>query len=435
MIPVRTRTPSPFALAVRAVSILSLAAVMLAPPAVTWLAYAVAGRGSIARRMVHRRLAALLMRLGPAFVKAGQLLGTRQDVLSPDLCKALSVLHQSVAPLPPATARRALAEAYGPALTEQFAEIDYAPVASGSVACVYRARLRSGAVVALKLRRPGIDRLMALDLTLLRKGAAVVARLPAMRGLPVGDVVGSVCDAVAGQLDFVREAAHLARLRRNLAGLPAVRVPQVLAESSRPQCIAMEFIDGLGGGGAARSAPPLRRRFAACALDAIYQMLFVDGFVHCDMHPGNLQFTSRGETVVLDAGFSVQLSERLRRLFALFFVNMALGDGERCAAVVIESAAGVRPGADLDGFATRMADLVRRWHGLPAKEFSLIAFATEMFDLHRSYGVHAAAELLFPLLSLLMIEGTVRELDPQVDFQARAKPVVMRALLTGREAA
>jgi ubiquinone biosynthesis protein len=162
-------------------------------------------------------------------------------------------------------------------------------------------------------------------------------------------------------------------------------------------------------------------------------MLFVDGFVHCDMHPGNLYFTTSGQVVVLDAGFSVVLSDKLRRLFAEFFMNMAIGRGDRAAEIVVESSAGLRPDAQVPRFLDRMADLVERSHGQSAREFSLVAFATEMFDLQRRYGVHAAPELIFPLLSLLVIEGTIRALDPEVDFQEAAKPVLVKGLFGARD--
>jgi ubiquinone biosynthesis protein len=132
--------------------------------------------------------------------------------------------------------------------------------------------------------------------------------------------------------------------------------------------------------------------------------------------------------VVLDAGLSVQLTEKTRRLFAEFFLEMARGRGKRCAEIVVESTAGQRPDADIDSFRRCMADLVNRNWGLPAQEFSLIAFATEMFDLHRKYGLHPAPELVFPLLSLLVIEGTVRDLDPNLDFQETAKPILVRSV-------
>ncbi|QBS39491.1 AarF/ABC1/UbiB kinase family protein [Nocardia sp. CS682] len=380
------------------------------------------------RRHIYHRLVALLMLLGPTFVKAGQVLGTRRDLLPPALCDELSLLQDSVAPLNAAQTAVALAEAYGTEVDDVFASVDPRPVASGSVASVYRARLRSGPDVAVKLRRPGIERTMSEDLALIRGGSAFVARLPVFRGVPVEEVVANMAGAILGQLDFEREADNLRRLRKNLSEVPRVWVPKVYPEACRPRCIVMEFIPDLAVGTADQCSPVTRRRFAASGMAAMYQMLFVDGFVHCDMHPGNLYFTRGAQVVVLDAGFSVQLSDRLRRLFAEFFMNMAIGRGRHAAEIVIRSAARVAEDADLDGFTVRMADLVERSHGQPASEFSLIAFAMEIFDLQRRFGIHAAPELIFPLLSLLVIEGTIRELDPNMDFQEAAKPQLMRGL-------
>lgn len=424
--------PGALALALRSGEVLLVVAATLAPLLVTVPLVALAQGGGAARRHAWSRLTTLLMRLGPAFVKAGQVLGTRRDVLPPGMCDELATLQDAVAPMPARQAREALAEVYGDELDTLFAEVDYSSVASGSIAGVHRARLASGGEVALKLRRPGVDRVMRLDLGLMRRGAVLVARLPPLRGVPVVEVVDAMCAAVLGQLDFEREAAGLARLRAELAVVPRVWVPRVVPEACRPRCIAMEFIPDLDVDAASRCSPAARRKFAESGLTAIYEMLFVNGFVHCDLHPGNLYFTESAQVVVLDAGFSVQLTERLRLLFADFFLNMAVGDGDKCAAIVVESAAEVRADADLTGFLDRMADLVRRSHKLPAREFSLMAFAAEMFDLQRGHGIHAAPELIFPLLSLLVIEGTIRDLDPEVDFQELARPVLMRGRFSSR---
>jgi ubiquinone biosynthesis protein len=381
-----------------------------------------------ARRQLAREVTRTVTRLGPTFIKAGQILGTRRDVLPPVLCDELSVLRDDVAALSPARSRAAVAEVYGADLAEVFSDVDYVAEAAGSVACVYRATLRDGADVAVKLRRPGIGPLMAADLALLRHGAAIVARLPMFRGVPVRELVANVCDAVLGQLDFEREARSLDRMRANLTVLSRVWVPRVRFDASRPASIVMEYIPGLDVTTADGCSLAVRREFAAATLNVMYQMLFINGFVHCDLHPGNLYFLPSGQAVVLDAGFSVQLSDKMRRLFADFFLNMSIGRGRRCANIVIDSSLGLREGADTASFVTAMAELVERNYRAPAKEFSLIAFATEMFELQRGHGVAATPELVFPLLSLLVIEPTVRELDPHVDFQEVAKPVLNRAV-------
>ena len=412
-------------LAARAARVSVRSAVALGPSVLRLL---LARDRPAAARRCYQRLTRLLMVLGPTFIKVGQVLGTRRDVLPAALCDELSVLQDSVTPLDQAQRAVALTEAYGDEAGRLFAELAAEPVASGSVACVYRGRLAAGPEVAVKLRRPGIERIMTLDLALIRGGARLAARLPVFRGVPVLPVIDAMAGAVLGQLDFEREADNLRLLRKNLSEVPRVWVPKVYPEACRARCIVMEFIPDLAVDTAARCTVNARKRFAASGIAAMYQMLFVDGFVHCDMHPGNLYFTMGAQVVVLDAGFSVRLTERLRRLFAEFFMNMSIGRGIRAAEIVIESSESVRDDADLPGFTERMADLVHRSHGLPAREFSLMGFATEMFDLQRVHGIHAAPELIFPLLSLLVIEGTIRELDPNLDFQEAAKPQLMRGL-------
>ncbi|MEO0974833.1 MAG: AarF/UbiB family protein, partial [Pseudomonadota bacterium] len=374
---------------------------------------------------VGRQLRFLLAQLGPTFVKVGQVVATRRDLMPTRICDELEQLQAAAEPMSDRDRRRALGQAYGEDLTRHFQRVDEVAVAAGSVACVYRAKARDGSELALKLRRPGIDRAMRLDLRLVRAVAGLMARLPSFQGVPVVEVVDHACTAVYEQLDFGREADNLERLRVNLSVVPRVWVPKVAHELSRPTCIAMEFIPGLDVRAADHCTTAERRRLAAGALGAVYRMLFVNGFVHCDLHPGNLYFTANGHVVVLDAGFSVQLTERLRILFLNFFMNMSANQGTRCAEIVLESAVGLTPRADVEAFKVAMADLVHRSSGLTAREFSLIAFAAEMFDIQRHHGVRAAPELVFPLLSLLVIEGTIRELNPEVDFQKVAEPILL----------
>lgn len=419
--------PSPLRTAGRAVVVLATSVAYLAPAVLAAGAIRVARGRDAAGRFLSRRCAALLQRLGPTFVKCGQIVGTRRDLVPPALCEALDALADSVRPMSPRQARAALAEAYGDD-PGPFASVDLVPVASGSVACVLRGTLTDGREVAIKLQRPGIRRVMAADLALVRAIGAFAARLRAFRGTPVREIVGYVCDAVYAQLDFVREAENLARLRSDLASVPRVWVPALERGATRDTAIVMEFIPGLDASAAAGASDAVRRRYAARTLAAVYRMVFIDGFVHCDLHRGNLYFVRKGQVVVLDAGFTVQLTERIRRLFAEFFLHMSLGDGERCARLVIESSSGVRPDADLEGFTRGMADLVERSSRAAARDFSVIGFATEMFALQRAHGLHAASEIVFPLLGLLVIEGTIRDLDPDVDFQQEAQPLLVKAV-------
>jgi len=405
-----------------------IAGLFLIPAAAIAAALLLINQRAEARRFFNRRFVALIQRLGPAFIKGGQILGTRRDILPRSLCDELSVLQDSVTELTRAQGQSALRAVYGESLEEIFQDINLKPVATGSIACVYFGRLRNSRQVAIKLQRPGIRRIILADVAVMTMIAAILARLPPLRHVPINELVEHMCQAIHDQLDFVREAESLGRLRRNLSGVNRIWVPRVETEVSRNECVVMEFIPGLELTTSQRCSNVVRRKLAANTLAAVYHMLFVDGFVHCDLHGGNLYFTERGHVIILDAGFSVQLSDRMRRLFGEFFLEMALGRGRRCGEIVIESATSVNPDARTEQFISDMAGLVERNSRLAAKDFSLIAFAAEMFDLQRKFGINAAPELLFPLLSLLVIEGTIRDLDPEIDFQQEAKPILTRGV-------
>lgn len=374
------------------------------------------------------RLSTTLVELGPTFIKGGQLLSTRADLLSPRACHSLGRLHDRVPPMDRAQAELAIRHAYRGRPGPPFADFDWTPVASGSIACVYRAALPDGRQVAVKVRRPGIQDRMRADFALLAGGARAMQWLPGMRDVPVRRMVEQVGGAVLAQLNFAAEAEALARLRANLAAQPGFRVPEPLPAASADGVLVMEYVDGLDRFGPEGMNREDRRTVVRLVLHGVYRMLFVDGLVHCDMHPGNLYLTRDGEAVLLDAGFVVRLSPAVQRLFAEFFLNMSLGRGEECAEVVLRSSEHTPPGADLTGFRNGIIELVGAAHRRTAGQFRLAPFATRLFDLQRRSGIAAAPEFVFPLASLLVLEGMINEFDVDVDFQAEAIPTLLGAL-------
>ncbi|GGM84268.1 hypothetical protein GCM10012275_63660 [Longimycelium tulufanense] len=368
----------------------------------------------------------LLEDLGPTFIKGGQLLSTRRDLLSPLWCDALKGLHDRVRPMSMSDAERALARAYPNG--HPFTQFVWEPVASGSIACVYRALLPDGRTVAVKLRRPGIERVMAADLALLRVGTRFLQRVPRLRRVPMERMVVQVGNAVLRQLDFHQEARALGKLRSNLAPLPDLQLPQAISSACGEGALVMEYLKGLRTLEPDELSPPIRRRLVETVLRGVYRMLFVDGLVHCDMHPGNLYLAPNGKIALLDAGFVVHLPRQVRRLFSEFFLNMTLGRGDKCAEVILRSAEDVSGRDDVEAFRGAISDLVRSASGSRAESFRLAPFAASLFDLQREYGIAAAPEFVFPLMSLLVLEGMVNDLCPEVDFQAVAVPVLQSAL-------
>lgn len=357
-----------------------------------------------------------LQALGPTFVKFGQIFSTRRDTMPAQLADEMGKLHDAVRPMSRRRAEAALAAALADQPALEPATVDLTAVASGSIACVYRAQLRDGRVVALKLKRPGIDKRMRADLALLQAITRLAQRTPKMRGMPMADLVGYISRAILGQLDFAREARNIELLRRSLASMPDVLVPALHAEVSSRNCLVFEFIPDLSAQTPEQLPAQTRSRLASAALAAAHKLFFVDGFVHCDLHPGNLYLTPGGRVVILDAGYCVQLPPKVRDLIAEFFAKMAVGDGHRCGEIVLESAVNVGPDIDTAAFIDGMIELVAGEAG-PDNEFDMSVFGNAVFELEQKHGIYAASDFAFPLMSLLVLEGTVRGLWPDVDFQ------------------
>jgi ubiquinone biosynthesis protein len=349
-------------------------------------------------------------------------------LLPDNWCTELATLTDTV-PVPSREALTAvLSEGYGPPEQWPFREFDWEPVGSGSIATVHRAVLADGRVVAVKVRRPGIVPVMTGDFRLAGALARTTRWLPGLRRLPAEEMLGQVGTAVLAQADLAAERASLEQLRANLAVVKGVLLPGPVAELCRDQVLVMEFLDDLREFRPEPYSAQERRQAMQRVLRTVYQMLFLDGLVHCDLHPGNLRLNAAGDVVLLDAGFVVRLPDRVRRHFGEFFLNMAFGRGARCAEVVIESAAQVPKGFDRDGFQAAVVQLVEESSALVAGDFNLAAFAPRLFKLQRRYGIYAAAEFAFPLLSLLVLEGMIHSFDPGVDFQGEAVPVLLQAI-------
>lgn len=390
------------------------------------------GPGALAARLLRRqwvrggeRLCSLLISLGPSYIKLGQLLSTRRDLLPERVCTALGRLADATPPPRRARLEGVLRRAYG-GREWPFAEFGWTPVATGSIATVHRAVTLDGRQVAVKVRRPGIGRVMRRDFRLTTLAIGAVSWLPRLRSMPIEVMHAQVGGAILRQLDLVAEAAALGELRANLGEFGWIRIPAPLPELSCEDVLVMEYLDGL-----VRAAPeslPMQARTAAAGrvMSAVYEMLFVDGLVHCDLHPGNLYIDATGCLVILDAGFVIELPEQVRASFADFFINLAMGNGPLCAEIMIESAASVAAGCDLGGFRADLTALVKESTGARSSEFNLARFAARLFALQRAYGLYPVPEFAFPLLSLLVVEGIVQGLDPQLDFQAEAMPVLRR---------
>ena len=362
----------------------------------------------------------VLVRLGPVPVKFGQVLATRADLLPAGWRTSLGALHDDVPP-PPAGA---LLSVEGLGLAEAATE---RVLGSGSVAVVH-AGVVDGRPVAVKRRRPGVEVDLETDLAVLVRAASLLARARPLRRLPVREVTEQVCGIIRSQVDLEQEAANLAALAEFTVGR-RVHVPVALPEASTAEVLVTPLVTGLDRDAWTHLPEAERAVLVEELMHFVYAALFAHGLVHGDLHPGNVYAdlgADEPRVVVLDGGMVFRLGEAARRSFMAFFLSFATGDGTTCAAVVWE-AAEQRGAADRADFDDDMVRLIAHHHGRSARDFSLALFARDFFGLLRRHGLRASPDFALPVVALLVVEGTVREHAPDLDFQQLAVPHLLRA--------
>ncbi len=372
--------------------------------------------------VLGRSLTELLESLGATFVKVGQVLSSRPDLLPDDVIVHLRRLQQDVSPFPDDQLAPALASALGKAA---LAPVAPELIASASVANVYRAQLHEGPTVALKVRRPGLGVKVAQDLVILKTMARLAQRLPPLRVVPVTGVAEEVAEAIRRQLDFTQEAANNRRFQANFNGYPGVRVPRLVEELCTRSVLAMEFLPGLRRIDALAPGDEQAEETALVGLRVLYKMIFLDGLVHVDMHPGNIFLAPDGAFVFLDLGLVAELDADQRRQFAQFFVAIATNQGRTCARIVVDTATRLAPGFYHEAFSVAMENLIDRYSGLDAAAFEVARFAKDLFDVQRRHGVTGSADFTLVIVALTVFEGIVKKVSPGLDFQAEARTFLL----------
>jgi ubiquinone biosynthesis protein len=393
--------------------------------------YNVTNRSYCRQALLGQTLTELCESLGTTYIKFGQLLSTRYDLIPPAILKPLERLQDRVAPFATRHILPILTQELGRAPRAVFAQFDPQPISSASVACVYRARLHNGQTVAVKIRRPGIVRTVDADLRLMRWGARQLVRIPALRAVPMAEVIDELGAAIVQQLDFRREAENNRRFRAHFAQNKHVRLPAMLDEYCSDGVLVMEFMEGLTRINELHERGLEYRTSVVTALQALYQMIFIDGFIHCDLHPGNMYFRADGVTF-LDTGFVKEFGQEEQLLFARFFFGIVTNGGQQCAKIMHDTALSVPPEFEYQAFERTVSDLISQTAGLRASEFQVAGFAMQLFDIQRRFGLRASPNFVMAILSLLVFEGIVKTYCADLDFQGEARPFLMKALIPAR---
>ncbi|WP_431275450.1 ubiquinone biosynthesis regulatory protein kinase UbiB [Variovorax ureilyticus] len=379
-----------------------------------------------------QRLREALERLGPIFVKFGQVLSTRRDLLPPDIADELAWLQDRVPPFPSKVAIATIERAFRRPVGEVFVEFDETPVASASIAQVHFATLRTpdGTVreVAVKVLRPGMRDIIEKDLALMAVMAGWVENLSADgKRLKPREVVAEFDKYLHDELDLVREAANAAQLRRNMDQLELVLIPEMFWDFCHPEVIVMERMKGvpIAQLDRLRAAGVDIPKLARDGVTIFFTQVFRDGFFHADMHPGNIQVSLEPETfgryVSLDFGIIGTLTESDKEYLAQNFVAFFRRDYKRVAELHLESG-WVPVGTRIDELEAAIRTVCEPYFDRPLKEISLGMVLMRLFQTSRRFHVEIQPQLVLLQKTLLNIEGLGRQLDPELDLWNTAKP-------------
>ncbi|HEX2791689.1 MAG TPA: ubiquinone biosynthesis regulatory protein kinase UbiB [Steroidobacteraceae bacterium] len=387
-------------------------------------------RGSDLSRGARLRLA--LIELGPIFVKFGQALSTRRDLLPADIADELAMLQDNVPPFPGAVARAMIERSYGEPLGTRLRDFDETPLAAASIAQVHAAKLPDGRDVIVKVLRPGMKATIELDIEVLYTIAAMAERwwAPSRRLKPT-EIVREYERTVLDELDLMREAANASQLKRNFAGSPLLYVPEIYWDHCRADVLVMERIHGIPIGDIAR----LRelgtdfKRLAENGVEIFFTQVFRHNFFHADMHPGNifvlLEDPAMPRYAAVDFGIVGTLDLRDQRYLAENFLAVFDRDYRRVATLHVQSG-WVPADTRVDEMESAVRTICEPIFDRPLKEISFGTVLLRLFEALRRFNGQIQPQLLLLQKTLLNVEGLGRQLYPELDIWHTASPVLRR---------
>lgn len=395
------------------------------------------GGAPIARLPWETRIRLALAELGPTFIKLGQLLSTRPDLVGVALAEDLQHLQADVPSDPPAVVRATIESELGRPLGEAFAQFEEGAFASASIGQVHRATLPDGHAVVVKVQRADIRRKVAVDLDILAGLAQLADMIPEFQNYRPRALVAEFERVLTRELDFGRELRHMEQFARDFRGNPTVRIPRTYPGLSTGRVLTMERIEGI------KLAEKDRLRDSGLDLDEVarrganlyLEMIFSNGYYHADPHPGNVLLLDGHVIGLLDFGMVGRIDERLQEDIEEGLLAVGSRDAEHLTSVIVR--AGAVP-ADLDrsGLSTDVADFIFHYGSQSLEEFDLSGALKDLTELIRRYHITLPAKIAMLIKVLVTLEGTSRHLNPRFSLievmQPYRKKMLLRRLSPGR---
>ncbi len=378
------------------------------------------------------RLREALTELGPIFIKFGQMLSTRRDLLPEDLAIELALLQDQVPPFSETEARARIEQQLGQPIESIFSEFESTPMASASIAQVHGAVLNDGAKVVVKVIRPGIRKLIERDIALLKQLAAWVEdHLPDGKRLKPRQVVADYEATIYQELDLRTEAANTMQLRRNFENSELLYVPKVYWDLTREKVMVQEKIHGIPVADVEQlqAAGTNMKELAHRGVEIFFTQVFRDSFFHADMHPGNI-FVDVGNPqkpryIGIDCGIMGTLGEEDKRYLAQNFLAFFDRDYRRIAELHVQSG-WVHPNTSIEAFEAAIRTACEPIFGKPLAEISFGQFLIQLFQVARRFQMEVQPQLVLLQKTLLYIEGLGRQLYPELDLWETAQPYLRR---------
>ncbi|MBV2359319.1 2-polyprenylphenol 6-hydroxylase [Thalassococcus sp. CAU 1522] len=373
-----------------------------------------------------------LTALGPAYIKFGQVLSTRPDVVGEDMATQLRVLQDKLPPFSVAEAKAAIEAEIGRPTDTLFSEFSE-PVAAASIAQVHKARLaHNGETVAVKVLRPGIEKAFRKDVDAFYFAAGLIELLsPASRRLRPRDVIAHFEGVVNGELDLRLESASASEFAANTTGDAGFQLPEVKWGFSGRRVMTMSWAEGvpLGDNAAIDAAGHDRVALSERVLQLFLNHALRDGFFHADMHQGNLKVAANGDIIAYDFGIMGQIDEYTRRVYAEILYGFIRRDYRRVAEVHFE--AGYVPAdRDVDAFARALRAVGEPIFGMDATRISMGKLLAYLFEVTERFGMETRTELILLQRTMVVVEGVARSLNPRMNIWSTAKPIVENYIRT-----
>ncbi len=362
---------------------------------------------------------------GPPFIKLGQMLSVRPDLVGPKLATTLSAFQDRLKPCSDSNLKKTLNQEFGKNFSEIFSDFDFNAVASASIAQVHKAKLKDGKVVAVKILRPQIAQIIARDIATLKLSIKFLAIFSKFLAKSLTDIADLLSEVSKSELDLLHEAANASRLKEDLSEVKGFYVPEIFWKFSTSKILVLEWLEGIpfSNKEAIANSAFDKKQIAQNLVISYFTQVYVHGFFHADMHPGNLFLLKNGDIGVVDFGIVGRIDKKTRLAVAEILIGFLHKDYQRVAQIHIDAGL-VPPDTKVDNLALSCRKIGETIVGSNVKDVSVAKLLSNLITMTRDYKMVTRPELLLLQKTLLLVEGVGVTLDPELNIWDLARPWV-----------